>query len=238
MLINADFSLPVCITPAEQRWVASPQPGVQRVMLDRVGAEQARATSLVRYAPLSHFPGHRHPGGEEILVLSGTFSDDTGDFPAGWYLRNPPGSSHRPFSLGGASLFVKLWHMEAEERATVRIDTNRPLAWPVATDQGLGRREVCPLFAGSAEVVCLLRLSAGLMVLPDAIHSAECLVLQGALLFEGRTCEAGSWLRLPAGRYPQLLAGPQGATVYLKTGHLPSGQVTVGQAAAAPGAAA
>jgi anti-sigma factor ChrR (cupin superfamily) len=41
-------------------------------MLDRIGAEKARATSIVRYAPASVFPRHLHPGGEEILVLDGT----------------------------------------------------------------------------------------------------------------------------------------------------------------------
>lgn len=238
MLINADFSLPVCITPDQHRWVASPQPGVERVMLDRVGAEQARATSLVRYAPNSHFPSHMHPGGEEILVLSGTFSDDSGDCPAGWYLRNPPGSSHQPRSLEGATLFVKLWQMEPGEQATVRVDTNLASAWQQSSTEGVGQREVCPLFAAPTEQVCLLRVSAGLMLLPDAIHSAECLVIKGDVQFKGQSCEAGSWLRLPAGCYPQLLAGPEGATVYLKTGHMPSGRVAVGQVAASAGAAA
>ena len=210
-------------------------------MLDRVGAEKARATSLVRYAPDSHFPNHLHPGGEEILVLSGTFSDAGGDCPAGWYVRNPPGSSHQPRSLEGATLFVKLWQMEAGEHEAVRIDTRAPSAWQRANAQGHGdgvgeeggQREVCPLFAGPSEVVYLLRLSAGLALFADAIPSAECLVLQGAVLYGGQTCDAGSWLRLPAGRYPQLLSGPQGATVYLKTGHLPAGQLTVVPAGAA-----
>ncbi|MDQ6191113.1 cupin domain-containing protein [Klebsiella pneumoniae] len=40
-------------------------------MLDRIGGEQARATSLVRYLPQTSFPEHQHPGGEEILVLEG-----------------------------------------------------------------------------------------------------------------------------------------------------------------------
>ena len=31
--------------------MAAPQGGVERVMLDRLGGEQARAASIVRYAP-------------------------------------------------------------------------------------------------------------------------------------------------------------------------------------------
>ena len=70
-------------------------------MLDRRGEEVARATSLVSYAPGSHFERHIHDGGEEILVLEGTFSDEQGDYPTGTYLRNPVGSSHaRPAQHG------------------------------------------------------------------------------------------------------------------------------------------
>jgi anti-sigma factor ChrR (cupin superfamily) len=42
--------------------------GVERRMLDRVGEEVARATSIVRYAPESDFSAHRHGGGEEFLA--------------------------------------------------------------------------------------------------------------------------------------------------------------------------
>jgi anti-sigma factor ChrR (cupin superfamily) len=129
MLINADFSRSVVVEPAQYEWIASPQAGVERMMLDRIGAEQARATSIVRYAPDSRFPPHAHPGGEEILVLSGTFSDETGDFPAGWYLRNPPGTSHQASSAEGAVIFVKLRQMAPDDDHRVRIDTRDPAAW-------------------------------------------------------------------------------------------------------------
>jgi anti-sigma factor ChrR (cupin superfamily) len=217
MLINSDFSLRACVTPGDYHWVSSPQPGVERVMLDRLGGEKARATSIVRYAPGSHFPPHSHPGGEEILVLSGTFSEGDTDYPAGWYLRNPPGSSHQPSSEPGATLFVKLWQMPAGETRSVRIDTGARSAW-----QPLGERVVCPLFSDPAEQVCLQRLPAGTALFPEPVPGAELLVLDGTLL-EGETrYQAGSWLRLPMGQYPDLIAGPQGATLYLKTGHLPA----------------
>ena len=57
-------------------------------MLDRVAAESGHVTSLVRYAPETSFMMHGHPRCEEILVLSGTFSDGGADYPAGRYLRN------------------------------------------------------------------------------------------------------------------------------------------------------
>jgi len=130
MRLNADFSRRAIVTPEQYQWVASPQSGVERVMLERVGEEKARATSIVRYAPGSWFPQHPHPGGEEILVLSGTLSEDDAHYPAGWYMRNPPGSSHQPASGEGAVIFVKLWQMQPDERRSVRIDTHDPNACP------------------------------------------------------------------------------------------------------------
>ena len=66
--INADFSSRVVLATDELPWIPSPQAGVERRMLDRVGGEVARATSLVRYAPDSIFPEHQHALGEEFLV--------------------------------------------------------------------------------------------------------------------------------------------------------------------------
>lgn len=105
--VNADFEQRAVMRPADARWQPSPLPGVERWMLDRVGSEVARATSLVRYAPGSRFERHVHGGGEEILVLDGVFSDHNGDHAAGVYLRNPPGSAHEPRSREGCLLFVK-----------------------------------------------------------------------------------------------------------------------------------
>lgn len=214
MLINADFSRPVVVTPDHYQWVASPGGEVERVMLGRIGAEQARATSLVRYAPDARFPRHAHPGGEEILVLSGTFSDESADFPAGWYLRNPPDSSHQPFSREGALIFVKLRQMAADDKRRVRIDTRDPSCW-----QRQGQGAVCPLFSGPGEQVCLQRLQAGQAVLDDAPGGAELLVLDGAIV-GGQRYERGTWIRLPAGAHPGFTAASVGVTFYLKTGHL------------------
>lgn len=75
-LINADFEQRVVIQPTDYQWIESPMPGVERMMLDRVGDEIARATSLVRFAPHSVFSSHNHSGGEEFLVLEGVFSDE------------------------------------------------------------------------------------------------------------------------------------------------------------------
>ena len=221
MLINADFTCCASLAPEHYQWVSSPQNGVERVMLDRVGAEKARATSIVRYAPDSYFPHHLHPGGEEILVLSGTFSADNIDYPAGWYLRNPPNSGHQPYSKEGAIIFVKLWQMPAAEARYVAIDTNDAANW-----QKQGNRDVCHLFSDASEQVSLQRLDANEVLFTEAIKGgAEILVLDGELI-DGELIEdaqiytRGGWIRLPVDALPPIKAGAQGATVYLKTGHL------------------
>lgn len=215
MLIHSDFSRRAIVTPADHDWVASPQPGVERVMLDRIGSERARATSLVRYQPHSVFPAHGHPGGEEILVLDGTFSDDSGDYGAGWYLRNPPGSSHRPSSTEGALIFVKLWQMPEGESTAVRLDTHDPAAW-----HREGAHEVCPLYQRAYEHVSLQRLPSGAPVSLGTQGGAEVLVLDGQLVEGREPFGRGSWMRLPPGAVCTLTAGADGVTIYLKTGHL------------------
>lgn len=112
MNINADFASRAAVHAGRLDWTPSPLPGVDRRMLDRVGEEVARATSIVRYAPGSHFSPHTHGGGEEFLVLDGVFQDEHGDFPVGTYVRNPPTSRHTPGSTAGCTIFVKLWQFD------------------------------------------------------------------------------------------------------------------------------
>src|SRR5262245_17083811 len=89
VLLRADFSKRVVVATRDEPWLPSPQRGVDRCMLDRIGGEVARATSLVRYAPASRFPSHRHDGGEGFLVLDGVVSDEHGNYSAGTVGRNP-----------------------------------------------------------------------------------------------------------------------------------------------------
>ncbi|WP_201594250.1 cupin domain-containing protein [Psychrobacter vallis] len=217
MLINADFSRRAALTPEQHQWVKSPQQGVERLMFDRVGAEKARATSLVRYAPQSYFPHHLYPEGEEILVLSGTFSADDQHYPVGWYLRNPPTSGHQPYSDEGAVIFVKLRQMVATESRHVAIDTRDNTNW-----QRQNHRDVCPPFADGTEQVSLQRLSAGEALFTDETITggAEILVLEGELIDDKQVYKRDGWIRLPVGDSPPIKSGLEGATIYLKTGHL------------------
>lgn len=216
MLIHADLRAPATVDWAALPWVPSPLPGVERRMLERDGGEVARATSIVRYAPGSSFAPHTHGGGEELLVLEGTFSDESGGYPAGWYVRNPPGSSHAPSSAQGCVIFVKLRQMRPSEVAHVRIDTRAAAGW-VDGPPGVRLR---PLFADGVEAVEMLRLAPG-SALPEALHPGglELLVLGGAIRDDEGTRPAGTWLRRPAGaRHAATSAA--GALVWRKRGHL------------------
>jgi anti-sigma factor ChrR (cupin superfamily) len=217
-LLNADFEQRVVLPPpGPEDWVPSPVVGVHRRMLDRVGGEVARATSLVRYAPASRFERHEHGGGEEILVLEGVFSDETGDFPAGTYLRNPPGTGHSPFSQEGCTLFVKLWQFARGDTRPVRIDT-RSTPWRPGLVPGLS---VMPLHEHDGISTALVRWAPNTTF---SLHThpggEEIYVLEGLFRDEYGEYPAGAWLRNPRWSRHTPFTGSEGALIYVKVGHL------------------
>jgi anti-sigma factor ChrR (cupin superfamily) len=184
-------------------------------MLDRVGDEVARATSIVRYAAGSRIDEHVHHGGEEILVLDGVFSDEHGDYPAGTYLRNPPDTRHAPFSREGCTLFVKLWQFAANDLTPVRINT-RTAAFRPGLVPGL---TVLPLHEHNGVSTALVRWA------PETqfnmhMHPGgeEILVLDGVFRDEEGTYPAGSWLRNPRWSRHTPFTGAEGALIYVKVG--------------------
>ena len=221
MELNADFSKRVAVHAGRLAWVPSPMAGVERRMLDRIGDEVARATSIVRYAPGSHFSPHTHGGGEEFLVLDGVFQDEHGDFPAGTYIRNPPTSSHTPGSVPGCTIFVKLWQFDPSDRTEVRLDTGARAFEPVAGRPGV---EVMPLFRDGREIVQLERWAPGVEVELAVPGGIEVLVLEGGFSESGETFEVQSWLRLPCGAVLRAKAGDGGCRVWVKAGHLSQAQ--------------
>ena len=104
--INSDLSIRVAADTAGMEWAPSPSGSVWRKRVHLVGPpESGQVTSVVRYEPNSKFPVHDHPDGEEILVLEGVFSDELGDWPAGWVLLNPAACRHCPFPSCGCPRF-------------------------------------------------------------------------------------------------------------------------------------
>jgi anti-sigma factor ChrR (cupin superfamily) len=216
-LVNADFSQRVVIATDELPWIPSPQAGVERRLLDRVGGEVARATSLVRYAPASVFPPHEHALGEEFLVLDGVFSDEHGDYPAGAYVRNPPGSRHSPRTAPGCTILVKLRQMPITETERVVIDTASADWQP---GDAPGHQRLALYSAAGGERVTMERLAAGAS-LPayECPGGEELFLLTGDLADERQAYGPRSWIRNPPGSRHGL-ASKTGAVFWVKRGHL------------------
>jgi anti-sigma factor ChrR (cupin superfamily) len=209
------FDQPVVVRTAEMEWQSSPSAGVWRKPLEREAAEHGHTTSLVRYDAGSKFSAHKHPKGEEILVLDGVFSDETGDYPAGTYIRNPPGSSHSPFSEQGCDLLVKLDQFGDDDVYSLRIDTNKGDWLP-----GEFGIRVMPLYYYETEMVALYKWRAGTRYeMQPHFGGEEVFVISGTLCDEYGEYPAGTWLRNPHNsehtRYTE-----EETVIWIKTGHL------------------
>ncbi len=199
MKLRTNLDETVWVAGDAQSWVASGETGVSRCMLDRDGDEIAVATSLVRYAPGSSFAPHSHDLGEEFIVLQGVFSDEAGDYPAGTYVRNPPGSRHRPHSDGGCLIFVKLRQFHPLDSTPVVADL---AAWP-QTGPAPAAAVVRSVYAYGEERVSAVRVPAGTrFAFAAAYHVRELLVLAGELTWQQeQTYRLGphSWIRMAPG---------------------------------------
>jgi len=218
--LRADVSRREIVHTASMPWTPSPAPGVERKRLERLGpVEAGRVTSVVRYAPGSRFPEHPHPDGEEILVLEGVFSDDTGDHPAGSYLLNPEGFRHAPGSKPGCTLFVKLRQYPGLGRRTVRTRITAE-AWEPYVAPGI-ERVVLYAEPGHPEQVHALRMSPGVSTGEvDTPGGEELFVLEGACTVDGEVeLGEGSWVRFPPGSRHRS-STERGCLLYVKKNHL------------------
>lgn len=188
--LRMDRRQPCRVGPQDQHWQAAPQAPIRRWQLEREAPESGQVTSLVEYLPGAHFPVHRHPAGEEILVLDGVFSDQSGDYPAGSYLRSPAGSEHAPFSAPGCRIFVKLNQFAADDQATLRL-----------TPTSMASERFCAGVSGQllhrhgAEQTWLLSCEVGAGLHWQGNAAGELLVVSGELEEAGQAHAALSWLR-------------------------------------------
>lgn len=213
--INADYSQRVVINHHDLPWIASPESGVERRMLERVGDEIAKATSVVRYQPGSRFARHTHDLGEEILVLDGVFSDETGDYPAGTYIMNPPGSAHTPFSNSGCTIFVKLRHLGPDQVDREIVDTTST-PWLQGLVPGLTVMPLMRQGTGST----LVRWAPGTYFNPHRhFGGEEIFVVSGTFEDEHGVYPQGSWIRSPHMSLHKPFS-KEGCTIFVKTGHL------------------
>ena len=157
---------------------------------------------------------HTHTGGEEFIVLEGVFQDEHGDFPQGSYVRNPPTTAHTPRSDLGCTIFVKLWQFDMSDRTQFHKTMADELAAPkdgVAT---------ALLHRDAREVVTYSQIAAGASLTHTDAGGIEMLVISGSVTESGEDLGQGAWLRLPQSQPLRAVAGPDGAKVWIKTGHL------------------
>ena len=208
-MLNMNFEERVVVRLDDISWQLSPSSGVERKMLERQAAERGHATSVVRYAPGSRFAPHVHAGGEEFLVLSGVFSDESGNFPRGSYVRNSINSKHAPHSDGGCTIFVKLCQMEERDEPQLHAVVHPELM--------SGRRNGEQLLHESRrERVTIERLAEGSR---QQLSGAELLIVEGAVEIDDRRLEGQSWLRIPARERAELRA-LRSTLLWKKTRHL------------------
>lgn len=215
MHLDEDYDQRIVLNHHNLQWVVSPQAGIERRMLDCIGSEVAKATSIVRYQPGSKFNSHTHELGEEILVLDGVFSDESGDYPAGTYMMNHPGSSHAPRSESGCVLFVKLRHLGADQRHREVVDTNKT-DWLQGMVPGLTVMPLMQQGLGST----LVRWAPQTYFNPHRhFGGEEIFVVDGVFEDEHGRYPSGSWIRSPHMSMHQPFS-KEGCTIFVKTGHL------------------
>ncbi len=192
-MINMNLDQSVSINTNDLDWETSPKPNVLRKKLERALAEAGHATSIVQYKAGASFDPHTHPNGEEILVLEGVFSDENGDYGKGTYLRNPPGSTHKPFSNEGCILFVKLNQFSPSDLSRICIDTSNTAWLP-----GQGNLQVMPLHTFEDEHVALVKWPENEYFQPHThFGGEEIYVISGEFIDEHGSYPAGTWLRNP-----------------------------------------
>jgi hypothetical protein len=215
-MLNMDYAQRLVIPTRQVNWQPSPMSGVMRKRMAYEKVESGHATSIVEFRAGSSFRSHGHPGGEEILVLKGAFSDQFGDYPAGHYLRNPDGFSHAPFSNEGCIILVKLNHFDAGDEDAVRVDTGHAgFSW---VKEGIER---LPLHEYRNERTQILHLKKGASYLQPAVEGEiEGFILEGEIDNDGTRLTQGTWFRNP-GLVAESWYAQEDTRVFLKTGHLP-----------------
>ena len=218
--INADFSRSVVVRTNDMEWRPGPTPGIWRKRLELVGeGETRRITSVVRFDPGARSPGHPHPDGEEILVLDGVLSDESGDYPAGAYVLNPEGTNHAPWSEPGCTLFMKSRQYAGGDRPRVVVDT-KSAEWRPGRMEGM---EFLPLYNDpdpGKGVTRLTRVPPGCDMGHDPHPGGEeVFVVEGRVEDEYGCHDAGTWFRHPVGsaHHPH---SPEGCLLYVKREHL------------------
>ena len=232
--VNSDLTKRVVVQTATLAWSPSPWiPGINRKFLDRYGNGQfVPSTSVVSFGSGVRDPYHAHPHGEEFFVLEGVFTDHTGDYLPGFYVRHPIRWCHAPYvdtRNADAVVWVKVSQIIEEGEPIIVTDTC-DLDLPAWRDGAClaGKIRVLPLHssARTGERVWIELWEKGTRTLvPQAPGGEEVFVISGTLIENGETHPPLTWIRNPvhAGGTARLWqrSSLDGCKLLVKSGHLP-----------------
>lgn len=106
-------------------WQPFPIPGVQLLDIEGGPATAGADVGLVRLAPNTTFPHHRHAGLERVLVLEGSYVDDDGrEYVSGDWSEKAEDTEHE-FRVGadGCTFAVVVYGVEIDG---VRVGATKP----------------------------------------------------------------------------------------------------------------
>jgi anti-sigma factor ChrR (cupin superfamily) len=213
-LLHGDISQRVAIHESELEWKPL-WDGMSVKVLDRTGLDPLVTTTLISLEPGSQLAEHRHAAAEDVFCLSGSWSDEHGEYGPRSFVHSPAGSKHAPRSTDGVVLFSKtsLGHV-GDSRFAVESAQG---VWHPAQRPGL---RIMMLHEYEFMRVALLQFPAGGRVQehehPDG---EEFFVLDGAIEDEGGRYEKGTWVRQPPGSRHSAFA-ERGCTLLSFAGHL------------------
>ena len=230
--VHADLEERAVVETASMPWSPSPWiPGIDRKFLDRYGNGQfVPSTSVVSFGSGVRDPYHAHPHGEEFFVLSGTFTDHTGDYLPGFYVRHPMRWCHAPYvdvRNQAAVVWVKVSQIAEEGEPIIVTDTCDPdlPAW-TARDGLRGKLRALPLYASArtGERVWIEIWEPGtedLVIQPPG--GEEVFVISGSLIDDGVVRPELTWIRNPAraAGTPWRRSTDLGCKLLMKSGHMP-----------------
>ncbi len=208
---NMDLSRRVVID-TENHTLKSFQPnGTFRIPLESESRESGRLTSIVKFTPGAKLDQSTHSSGEEIVVLEGVLSDEQENYPAGTYLRIPPGDYRIFSSKQGCKIFRKSNQLLPLDTENIVINTNNAEWHP-----GHGNLEVMPLSDNTA----LVKWPKGAVFVNHSHYGGEeIFVLKGKFNDEHGSYPKGTWIRSPhlSTHFPFV---EEETIIFVKTGHL------------------
>jgi anti-sigma factor ChrR (cupin superfamily) len=214
--INTNLLIRSVELSTKQNWYQTNSTGIWFCCFESdLEIQEHPVTMLTRFDPGGFFEHHNHVGGEEILVLRGTFRDERGTHPPGTYMLNSEGFEHQPYSDEGCLTFVKLQQYGGKNRSDVKTNIYdspwQPSLLPQVRIKSLYQQPAYP------ERIWIESWRSGTQ-LSNLVEAEvkEILVIKGTLQDESMVYPADSWLRYPPGHHYNL-ASETGCLLYVKT---------------------